>query len=96
MSDDRRLIEDYLPIADVSVEASGEPRTKEHISTLHIWSVRRPLVACRAADYGALVSKSEFVLIGGTDAQKQAVAARYFEIPASAIRAASNVSVSML
>jgi hypothetical protein len=28
MSDDRRLIEDYLPIEAISAEASGEPRTK--------------------------------------------------------------------
>lgn len=71
MSDDKRLIEDYLPIADISIEASGEPRTKGHISTLHIWRARRPLVACRAAIYGALVPKSQFVPNGGTEAQKK-------------------------
>lgn len=71
MSDDKRLIEDYLPIADISVEASGEPRTKGHISTLHIWRARRPLVACRAAVYGALVPKSQFVPNGGTEGQKK-------------------------
>lgn len=46
---DRSLIEDYLPISDISVAASCEPRTKGHISTLHLWRARRPLVACRAA-----------------------------------------------
>jgi putative DNA methylase len=60
MSDDRRLIEDYLPIEAISAEASGEPRTKGHISTLHLWRARRPLVACRAAVYGALVPESQF------------------------------------
>ena len=55
-TDDRRLIEDYLPVPWLSVEASGEPRTKGHISTLHLWRARRPLVACRAAVYSALVS----------------------------------------
>ncbi len=54
-ADDRRLIEDYLPIDWLSAEASGEPRTKGHISTLHLWRARRPLVACRAAIYAALV-----------------------------------------
>lgn len=58
MSDDRRLIEDYLPIEQISAEASGEPRTKGHLSTMHIWRARRPLVACRAAIYSALVSAS--------------------------------------
>lgn len=53
--DDKRLIEDYLPIEAISAEASGEPRTKGHISTLHLWRARRPLVACRAAVFGALV-----------------------------------------
>jgi adenine-specific DNA methylase len=58
MSDDRRLTEDYLPIEAISAEASGEPRTKGHISTIHIWRVRRPLAACRAAVYRALVRAS--------------------------------------
>ena len=52
---DRRLIEDYLPVGWLSSEASGEPRTKGHISTLHPWRARRPLVACRAAIFSALV-----------------------------------------
>ena len=54
-TDDRRLIEDYLPVSWLSAEASGEPRTKGHISTLHLWRARRPLVACRAAVCSALV-----------------------------------------
>lgn len=70
MSDDRRLIEDYLPIEAISKEASGEPRTKGHLSTLHIWRARRPLVACRAAVYGALVPASQFVPPGASDAKK--------------------------
>ena len=56
---DRRLIEDYLPVDWLSAEASSEPRTKGHISTLHLWRARRPLVACRAAVYSALVSAPE-------------------------------------
>ena len=56
---DCRLIEDYLPVDWLSAEASGEPRTKGHISTLHLWRARRPLVACRAAIYSALVSAPE-------------------------------------
>ena len=56
---DRRLIEDYMPVDWLSAEASGEPRTKGHISTLHLWRARRPLVACRAAIYSALVSAPE-------------------------------------
>lgn len=56
---DRRLIEDYLPVDWLSAEASGEPRTKGHISTLHLWRARRPLTACRAAVYAALVDAPE-------------------------------------
>lgn len=52
--DDLRHIEDYLPIEAISAEASREkPVRKGHISTLHLWWARRPLVAWRAAVYGA-------------------------------------------
>jgi putative DNA methylase len=52
----RRLIEDYLPIEAVSKEASREKSVRKgHISTLHLWWARRPLVACRAAIYAALI-----------------------------------------
>jgi putative DNA methylase len=70
--DDKRLIEDYLPIVAISAEASREKSVRKgHISTLHLWWARRPLVACRAAVYGALVPASQFVPNGGTDAQKK-------------------------
>src|SRR5207249_3217509 len=70
---EKRLIEDFLPIEAISAEASGEPRTKGHISTLHIWRARRPLVACRAAVYGALVPSSRFVPNGGSGEQKRSL-----------------------
>jgi putative DNA methylase len=71
-NDDKRLIEDYLPIVAISAEASREKSVRKgHISTLHLWWARRPLVACRAAVYGALVPASQFVPNGGTDAQKK-------------------------
>lgn len=70
MTDDKRLIEDYLPIEEISAEASSEPRSKGHISTLHLWRARRPLVACRAAVYGALVPKSQFAPSRETDEEK--------------------------
>src|SRR5438105_12845674 len=59
---DRRLIEDYLPIQAISAEASREKSVRKgHISTLHLWWARRPLVACRAAVYGALVPADRWV-----------------------------------
>ncbi|MBN2390139.1 MAG: DUF1156 domain-containing protein, partial [Anaerolineae bacterium] len=64
--DDLRLIEDYIPIEAISAEARREKSIRKgHISTLHLWWARRPLVAARAAVYGALVPAPE-----NRDAQK--------------------------
>jgi len=74
MTDDKQLIEDYLPIVAISAEASREKSVRKgHISTLHLWWARRPLVACRAAVYGALVPASRFVPNGGSDAKKKSL-----------------------
>lgn len=60
-NNDKRLIEDYLPIREISAEASREKSVRKgHISTLHLWWARRPLVACRAAVYAALVPADKF------------------------------------
>lgn len=61
--DDKRLIEDYLPIDSISADARQENSvtqargfvTKALLSVIHRWWARRPLSACRAAVYGALV-----------------------------------------
>jgi putative DNA methylase len=83
VNDDRRLIEDYLPVNSIGKAASSEPRKKGHISTLHVWRARRPLVACRAAIYGALVPATLFVPENGPDNKKQSLgranAAKFFE-----------------
>ncbi|MEI8315108.1 MAG: DUF1156 domain-containing protein [Verrucomicrobiota bacterium] len=74
MSNDKRLIEDYLPIVAISAEASREKSVRKgHISTLHLWWARRPLVACRAAVYGALVPASRFVPNAGSDEKKKSL-----------------------
>ncbi len=74
MNNDRRLIEDYLPIQAISKEASREKSVRKgHISTLHLWWARRPLVACRAAVYGALVPASRFIPENGPDNKKQSL-----------------------
>jgi hypothetical protein len=71
MNEDKRLIEDYLPIEAISAEASREKSVRKgHISTLHLWWARRPLVACRAAVYGALVPASRFSPERGPDNKK--------------------------
>ncbi len=71
---DRRLIEDFLPIQAISTEASREKSVRKgHISTLHLWWARRPLVACRAAIYGALVPALRFIPENGPDNKKQSL-----------------------
>jgi len=68
---DKRLIEDYLPIREISAEASKEKYAqKGHISTFHVWWARRPLVACRAAVYGALVPATQFQPKNGPDEKR--------------------------
>ncbi len=84
MTSERRIIEDYLPIQAISAEASREKSVRKgHISTLHLWWARRPLVACRAAVYGALVPPSRFVPENGPDNKKQGLgranAAKFIE-----------------
>jgi len=49
-NNDRRLIEDLIPIREISAEASREKSLRHgNISTLHLWWARRPIVAARAA-----------------------------------------------
>ena len=84
MNIDKRLIEDFLPIQAISKEASREKSVRKgHISTLHLWWARRPLVACRAAVYGALVPASRFIPENGPDNKKQSLgranAAKFIE-----------------
>ena len=56
MTADQRLIEEVLPIRAISQQAAREKSIRHgHISTLHIWWARRPLVACRAALLGTLL-----------------------------------------
>lgn len=53
---DKRLIEETIPLEDISRESAREKSIRHgHISTLHIWWARRPLVASRAAVFGSLV-----------------------------------------
>src|SRR2546422_3157822 len=53
---DRRLIEDLIPIREISAEASREKSVHHgNISTLHLWWSRKPITAARAAVYGALI-----------------------------------------
>ena len=56
--DDRRLIERWLPIADVGIESLRErtPMTPFPApNRLHVWWARRPLVAARAAVLASLL-----------------------------------------
>ena len=72
--DDRRLIEDYLPIQAISAEASREKSVRKgHSSTRHLWWARRPLVACRAAVYGALVPASRFRPLNGPEEKRDSL-----------------------
>lgn len=54
----RRLIEDWLPIAEIGEESVRERRSMTALPPtyyLHVWFARRPLVASRAAILGSLL-----------------------------------------
>ena len=57
---DRRLIEDSLPLAEISEQSAREKSIRQgNISGIHLWWARRPLPACRAAVYAALAPAPE-------------------------------------
>lgn len=56
MPDDKRLIEDYLPIHALNAIAAKEKKHPKHyVALVHYWPARRPITASRAAIYAALV-----------------------------------------
>lgn len=62
VNDDKRLIEDYLPINALNAIAAKEKKHPKHyVALVHYWPARRPITASRAAIYAALVAapKSE-------------------------------------
>lgn len=61
MTDDRRLIEDVIPVETISEVSASEKvgGRKRHPALLHLWWARRPLAAARAAVYATLMSASD-------------------------------------
>ena len=62
----RRMIELLLPLADIGVESS-KSIAKGDIHAIHTWFARRPLAACRAATFAALVDAP------GNEAEREAL-----------------------
>ena len=62
MSEERKLIEEFLPVREIGREASREKSAGRdyHLSTLHWWWARRPVAAARAAVLATLVPSSAF------------------------------------
>jgi putative DNA methylase len=66
---DKRLIEDYIPIQAIGIACKEEENYKKsrfghpfgHPHQIHKWWATRPLISCRAAVYGAMVSASQFM-----------------------------------
>ena len=55
-TNDRRLIEDYLPLDELNAIASKEKKHPKHpVALVHYWPARRPMTASRAVIYAALV-----------------------------------------
>ena len=53
---DRHLIKVAFPLKQTSLDSAREKNVRHgHISTLHNWPARRPLAACRATAFAALI-----------------------------------------
>ena len=70
---DRRLIEDWLPINEISVEAvreGGALAGHPPVNQLHVWWARRPLIASRAVVAASILpeetNRAEFISNIGT------------------------------
>jgi putative DNA methylase len=72
VSDDRRLIEDLIPVEAINEVAQREKisHAATHPRKLHLWWARRPLAAARAAVYATLVRAA--------DTPEEARSAAYF------------------
>ena len=56
-ANDRRLIEDYLPLDELNAIAAKEMSHPKHsVALVHYWPARRPNTVSRAAIYTTLVS----------------------------------------
>ena len=80
---DRRLIEEWLPIAELSEESTRERRSMTALPPiyyLHTWWARRPLVASRAAVLGSLLpegtDRKRFLNVLGIDGDPVSVRRR--------------------
>lgn len=62
----QRLIEELLPLAEIGAESS-KSIAKGDIHAIHTWFARRPLAACRAATFAALVDAPQ------TEAEREAL-----------------------
>lgn len=71
MTEDRRLIEDYLAIDRIGEEANRENYARRR---LHRWWAPRPLVACRAAIYASLVPADEHMPRNGSERNRGSLA----------------------
>jgi putative DNA methylase len=57
---DQKIIEYLLPLKEIGIEASKEKFVRSgHLSSLHIWWSRKPLIAARLSILGSLINKPE-------------------------------------
>ena len=99
MTNNHRLIEDWLPIKEISVEAvreGGALAGRPPVNQLHVWWARRPLVASRAAVAAVLlnaqVDRNRFIRAIGSTGTVVDERRRMDEIKASGVW--SNVKFS--
>ena len=86
----RRLIEDWLPINEISIEAvreGGALAGHPPVNQLHVWWARRPLIASRAAVAASILSsdtdRSGFIRNIGTSTEVVTARRRMDEVKAT-------------
>lgn len=74
---ERRLIEDYLPLDPLNAIAAKEKKHPKHpVALVHYWPARRPTSVSRAAVYAALEEERRGCFVAVTRTKRRLILSR--------------------